>query len=996
MADYLTEALNMATGGQWADAALVTESDKSKAKKLLKVYAKDKSDEGRGARAYLRAVASGRDADYLLDQKGAEGDGARAAKKALKEGLIEAKKPKRDEIKSARAEVERLRQQVDRAKAEIKSRRARDKERGLGGSSHHYYMALRDAEYNLQSAERRLKALLKEGLIEANPPGTGWGGEAWFDPKAKKKKKKDDDADDAGQPVEIKRAAGGMLYTGPHGVVVRTKMRSTDDGPMDEVYLGKKPAFGIINAHWDAAFAAYMLALQTPEKAEEMRKAFRKEWAHHVVYKRVLGLRMESPEAKKLAKRFRKLLQRKGDKVEDDTVVDPADELFEMEAGEMDAWWQETRGKLIRGSKSTRKGRLNGCYRQLTTRMARTGGIKVSGQSHTDKNPVPKRERDVEDQPDDGTPGELPAGVSEADVVRFGAPFRDPLRTLSLDEDEKMSQSELARVFKSLKPKEKILVAMTSVMGMGKYTDGKYHEWIVGRKSSSKKYGRVSYTLLPADGSWKPTKFNRFALNMRKDMVTASQGDMALMLKGIKRPGAAEDIEALDEAAPAGKVQKAIMGVLTRAREVGQKPARVDFDALHALDPALKLVHYDQIVRGSRALAKKGLVKIIPGKVGEDDVIELVEHAISGDIEGSLDEEAKINWKRHAQALLKQAGDEPLGYKAYLRAIIQGNKEQATHLRSAKSYMADAARAMQALIDSAGKGEPMGEAYSKSGKWIGWSAADDEAFYKAWAPPEKPKLGKKQKPKLGFKVKNAWGAKIDKLPAELMRVINALQMGGSASASKAGKKWKRSYNEVKPQLSAFLRKFPPGTQRGSLAVVQEKDRIVIQTPVGVIHVKDKRTVNIFPKPSLLAEGGSIKRSEGAIVLWGAISDLHVGSPEGIGLKDIEAAIKGRLRKRGHRQVSASIVRRLAKLIYNDAPGLGIEEAVRQLDSILTKNEAYEGSKRSKPKGKLLAPADDEEGEFDTASGGTSSGPAKKVKVESLGNAVARFRDLTGE
>jgi hypothetical protein len=100
----------------------------------------------------------------------------------------------------------------------------------------------------------------------------------------------------------------------------------------------------------------------------------------------------------------------------------------------------------------------------------------------------------------------------------------------SLDDTE-----ELSEIFDSLKPKETILVAMKSVMGMSRVTDGNYHEWKVGRRSYSKKYGVTTITLLPMDGS-KPNKFNRFALRKRRDKVSASHGDMGVMLIGVKRP----------------------------------------------------------------------------------------------------------------------------------------------------------------------------------------------------------------------------------------------------------------------------------------------------------------------------------------------------------------------------------------------------------------------------------------------------------------------------
>ena len=72
-------------------------------------------------------------------------------------------------------------------------------------------------------------------------------------------------------------------------------------------------------------------------------------------------------------------------------------------AADLDNWWKESRPKLVKGSRATRLSRMNGCIKSL--RALRDGGIKVSGQSQTQLNPVPKRERDSEDQPVDKTPG---------------------------------------------------------------------------------------------------------------------------------------------------------------------------------------------------------------------------------------------------------------------------------------------------------------------------------------------------------------------------------------------------------------------------------------------------------------------------------------------------------------------------------------------------------------------------------------------------------------
>jgi hypothetical protein len=116
---------------------------------------------------------------------------------------------------------------------------------------------------------------------------------------------------------------------------------------------------------------------------------------------------------------------------------------------------------------------------------------------------------------------------------RMNAVLEDIRRELGEDQDR------LVKLFDSLKPKQKIKVAMSAVMGSGKYSDGEPHEWIVGRKSVSKKYGVVSITLIPADNpTWKPTKYNAYKLSKRNDsdgqpVIVASHGDMGLFLKSV-------------------------------------------------------------------------------------------------------------------------------------------------------------------------------------------------------------------------------------------------------------------------------------------------------------------------------------------------------------------------------------------------------------------------------------------------------------------------------
>ena len=103
------------------------------------------------------------------------------------------------------------------------------------------------------------------------------------------------------------------------------------------------------------------------------------------------------------------------------------------------------------------------------------------------------------------------------------------------------THAEMAILFDKLKPKQRIAVAMTSVMGSGQATDGKPHDWLVGRRSKSKKYNTETIVLMPVDGSWKPNKYNAYKLYKRtrhgEVTVSAAHGDMGLFLKSISVKG---------------------------------------------------------------------------------------------------------------------------------------------------------------------------------------------------------------------------------------------------------------------------------------------------------------------------------------------------------------------------------------------------------------------------------------------------------------------------
>jgi len=98
------------------------------------------------------------------------------------------------------------------------------------------------------------------------------------------------------------------------------------------------------------------------------------------------------------------------------------------------------------------------------------------------------------------------------------------------------NREEWPAIFDSLKPRQRVYLAMTAVMGMSEATDGKFHEWTVYRRSRGRGYEAI--TLLQQDGS-KPNKYNAYKLWKKTDRqgneyVSASVGDMGIMLKGMK------------------------------------------------------------------------------------------------------------------------------------------------------------------------------------------------------------------------------------------------------------------------------------------------------------------------------------------------------------------------------------------------------------------------------------------------------------------------------
>lgn len=117
--------------------------------------------------------------------------------------------------------------------------------------------------------------------------------------------------------------------------------------------------------------------------------------------------------------------------------------------------------------------------------------------------------------------------------------FSAELRHTLLSIVESQSDEELIRIFDSLKSKDRIQLAIKAVMGMGKRETGTPTEYVVGRKSFSKKYGVHTVHLKRADGS-PMHRMARVTLMKRKDsegneFVSAAIGDMGARIISLKK-----------------------------------------------------------------------------------------------------------------------------------------------------------------------------------------------------------------------------------------------------------------------------------------------------------------------------------------------------------------------------------------------------------------------------------------------------------------------------
>ena len=362
---------------------------KTRAKALLKTnkMAQGDDDHARAMRAYWRGVGAGRNVAYLLKQKGDAGKGAKHAQSLLSEADDQAsgtcqvcqrklKLTKKGEVArhgyrqasggtgqscpggyeppSESGQTGALRKEIKRIEQEIESGDLRPR-------------AKRQAEFALKGMRRRLgesDEFRSEGTITENVGQTIWSQLKQMKlngfPLPRYLGAKNPSASSDGLTVDLRGKWKGR-------VVIKLN-KATD---LYDLTFGRIRKYQWIED-------SKVLGVEVGNLA-------------HVLQRYV-----EYGEAKKKRTKKGKTISASID--EDYTATD------------LDAWWAESRPKLIKGGKTTRLGRMNGCIRSL--RSLRDGGIEVTGQSQTDLNPVPKKERDSEDQPVDKTPGRVDEDIN--------------------------------------------------------------------------------------------------------------------------------------------------------------------------------------------------------------------------------------------------------------------------------------------------------------------------------------------------------------------------------------------------------------------------------------------------------------------------------------------------------------------------------------------------------------------------------------------------------
>ena len=383
----------MAIGGQWSEASRpITEDEKAKAKKLLKAdkMAKGEDDHARGMRAYLRAIASGRDADYLLNQKGDVGKGAKHARKLLGENYVETPEQEQapfnplgyrgrlftgvTEASVALAQQVKLSNtlldfkgmnhgRVDEAKKII----AQTWEFKKKGSAAKFYRLL----LNLARRDKATWHPEKNSTgLRIRVSGESYG---------------------SGQITPIDQSTFNKLDT--LAAVHNGRRGQTINESLTEASAYTRLA----NLAKDRYRFPWINSKQVGDNAEVSFK--KKSDAQALIAAFGAGT------TKKDKGRFWAVIPGAGVMNEDCT------------ASELDTWWSDSRPKLIKGSKATRLSRMNGCIKSL--RALRDGGVQGDGMSKPELNPVPKKERDSEDQPKDATPGMVDEANTEETMMNL-------------------------------------------------------------------------------------------------------------------------------------------------------------------------------------------------------------------------------------------------------------------------------------------------------------------------------------------------------------------------------------------------------------------------------------------------------------------------------------------------------------------------------------------------------------------------------------------------
>jgi hypothetical protein len=143
-------------------------------------------------------------------------------------------------------------------------------------------------------------------------------------------------------------------------------------------------------------------------------------------------------------------------------------------------------------------------------------------------------------------------------------PWATKAQARQIAKDHLEGEAVFVGVFDALKPKQVIEAALLSPMSSSRLLDGTFHRYVVGRRSSSKKYGTTTIRITPEGSKQKFTKHNALTLTKRKSKeggyrISAGQGNMALTLKGLRIPGVVRVEKKAPEDVPFTPEQRARM-----------------------------------------------------------------------------------------------------------------------------------------------------------------------------------------------------------------------------------------------------------------------------------------------------------------------------------------------------------------------------------------------------------------------------------------------------